>query len=273
MTHRPERHGQEKMIGDRQRGQSMCWNVTLRCNERCPFCFAQLNTKESLSLDENLSLIPILRDTFGVRKISMVGGEPLLYEPLFALAHAIRDQGMEVSLTTNAILLGEKELRKIAATFDWVTFSLDSWCPEGETLVGRDIRHFERIVGALDWIEQHDGIRVKINSLACRQNYEELPLLAEKVLDRYSNIERWKIFRFTPLRDQAIRNADRYAITSDEWARLKERIQQEQRRERSYRTEFTVGDGDDYLILDPDGELRLASPQGDTVIANIRRAA
>jgi len=110
-------------------------SVTDRCNFRCVYCMPKtvfgrkhpfLPRKEILSFEE-IHRIARRFVAFGVRKIRLTGGEPLLrhkLEDLIALLAALPD--VEVTLTSNASLLAHKARTLAAAGLARVTVSLDA---------------------------------------------------------------------------------------------------------------------------------------------------
>ncbi|WP_226101479.1 radical SAM protein [Dickeya oryzae] len=81
--------------------------IITSCNFKCPHCY--LDNKNSLGLDviewKDVITKLILK---GCRKIIITGGEPLLYKDFISLYTFIHQQGIEISLFTNASLMTEK---------------------------------------------------------------------------------------------------------------------------------------------------------------------
>ena len=110
-------------------------SVTDRCNFRCVYCMpkAVFNKdyaflpRESLLSFEEITRIARVFAAHGVTKIRLTGGEPLLRRNLERLvAQLAAIPGMEVTLTTNGVLLPKKAAALKAAGLSRVTVSLDS---------------------------------------------------------------------------------------------------------------------------------------------------
>ena len=111
-------------------------SVTDRCNFRCTYCMPkEIFNKdyEFLSRELLLGFDEIERITrtfvgFGVKKIRLTGGEPLLRKGVEDLIHKLAQiEGLDdLTLTTNASLLARKAEALAAAGLDRVTVSLDS---------------------------------------------------------------------------------------------------------------------------------------------------
>jgi len=110
-------------------------SVTDRCNFRCRYCmprevfgpgFEFLPRGELLSYEEIARLARIAAG-FGVRKVRLTGGEPLLRRDLPVLVAMLAEiPGIELALTTNGALLERAAPELAAAGLDRVTVSLDS---------------------------------------------------------------------------------------------------------------------------------------------------
>src|SRR5260221_3487892 len=114
-------------------------SVTDRCNFRCPSGMPReryhehyrfLTSTQRLSFDEIVRLARLFVQ-WGVRKLRITGGEPLLRA---GLADLIGDltahSGVEdVALTTNGVLLAQHAAELRAAGLQRVTVSLDSLDP------------------------------------------------------------------------------------------------------------------------------------------------
>src|SRR6188768_3089289 len=107
-------------------------SLTDRCNFRCVYCMPALGMKfqpkeEHLSDDELLRLIGLFARV-GVTKIRLTGGEPTIRRGLVDLVRGIKSfRGItEVSMTTNALLLGRLAEDLADAGLDRVNVSIDT---------------------------------------------------------------------------------------------------------------------------------------------------
>lgn len=110
-------------------------SITDRCNFRCVYCMprevfdrehAFLPRRDLLSFEEITRLVRIFAAR-GVRKIRLTGGEPLLRKGVEGLVAMLADiGGLELTLTTNGILLPRMAERLAKAGLNRVTVSLDA---------------------------------------------------------------------------------------------------------------------------------------------------
>ena len=121
-----------------QRGRSLRdlrISVTDRCNFRCIYCMPRevfgndypfLPREELLSFEE-ITRVARRAAALGVRKIRITGGEPLLRKDLERLIAMLAElDGVELTLTTNGVLLPKLARRLKEAGLHRVTVSLDA---------------------------------------------------------------------------------------------------------------------------------------------------
>jgi GTP 3',8-cyclase len=147
-------------------------SVTDRCNFRCRYCMPKeifgadypfLEREEILSFEEITRLAGIFSE-FGVEKIRLTGGEPLLRKNLPDLIESLyKVSGIEdIALTTNGVFLPKyaKQLKEAGLTR--VNVSLDSLNDK----VFKKINDMGRgVQPVLDGIKaaQQEGLEVKVN--------------------------------------------------------------------------------------------------------------
>ncbi|HEU5079511.1 MAG TPA: GTP 3',8-cyclase MoaA [Opitutaceae bacterium] len=164
-------------------------SVTDRCNFRCGYCmpaeifnssYSFLEAKQLLSREELTRLIRAFA-AYGVEKLRLTGGEPLLRPDLPELIRAAKQEiGLpEVALTTNGWLLEKFAPALKAAGLDRVNVSLDSLDP---ALFGRmNGKNFsvDRVLRGID-AATTAGLPVKLNMVVQRSmNDAEIEPLAE----------------------------------------------------------------------------------------------
>ena len=119
-------------------------SVTKTCNMRCGYCmpmpYVQREEDSDILSDDEILVILSALSEMGISKIRLTGGEPLCRAGISALIGRIRASfsGMEITLTTNGVLLEKyaEELRR--AGLNRVNISLDSL----------DAKRYQAITGA-----------------------------------------------------------------------------------------------------------------------------
>src|SRR5512133_2781458 len=82
--------------------------ITRECNLACPICFAGSRPGAGgfLSVDEVRRTARALRAQ-GLLAVSLSGGEPTLHPQLEEIVRAVRDEGLDATLLSNGLRLGE----------------------------------------------------------------------------------------------------------------------------------------------------------------------
>lgn len=115
-------------------------SVTDKCNFRCPYCmpaeifgerYQFLPRADILTFEEVERLVRLFLG-FGVEKLRITGGEPLLRHGLQDLIAELRalDEGLDIALTTNGSLLPKWAPALAEAGLRRITVSLDSLDPD-----------------------------------------------------------------------------------------------------------------------------------------------
>jgi cyclic pyranopterin phosphate synthase len=152
-------------------------SVTDRCNFRCVYCMPKevfgrdyrfLPRRELLTFEE----IERVARTFvelGVRKLRITGGEPLLRRDLELLIERLAgiDEGLDVTLTTNASLLAQKAQALADAGLSRITVSLDSLDDEVFRAMNDVDFPVARVLAGID-AAAAAGLPVKVNVVVKR---------------------------------------------------------------------------------------------------------
>ena len=111
-------------------------SVTDRCNYRCNYCmpfdeYVRAEKSELLSFEEIVRIASIFLG-FGVEKIRLTGGEPLVRRNLEQLVAGLTalERLKDLALTTNASLLADKAAALKAAGLKRINVSLDTLRPD-----------------------------------------------------------------------------------------------------------------------------------------------
>jgi len=155
-------------------------SVTDRCDLRCQYCMSEKMTflpkTDLLSLEELAEISNRFID-FGVEKIRISGGEPLLRKDvmeLFAqLSSRLGRDLSELTLTTNGTQLSKYADRLASLGVRRINLSLDSLNPEVFTkLTRRNV-----LSQVMDGIQaaKESGLKIKINTVLLPENLNDIP--------------------------------------------------------------------------------------------------
>ncbi len=164
-------------------------SVTDKCNFRCHYCMPEeifghkyeFLAREKILTFEEIARLARLFATFGVKKIRLTGGEPLLRQELHKLISMLAaiPEIQDLALTTNGYFLAEKAEALKHAGLKRVTVSLDTLDPRlFKKMAGKHL-DIDRVFAGLDAAARLGFTPIKLNSVIQRNvNQEEiLPLL------------------------------------------------------------------------------------------------
>lgn len=143
-------------------------SVTDRCNFRCSYCMPEEGIplkkhSDILSFDEIVEVVRIGTE-FGINKIRLTGGEPMVRKGLSDLVRMISAiKGVkEISMTTNGVLLPNTAKELKAAGLNRVNISLDSLNSEKFRQITRN-GNLEDVLKGIDAAIDAGLTPVKIN--------------------------------------------------------------------------------------------------------------
>jgi MoaA/NifB/PqqE/SkfB family radical SAM enzyme len=172
------------------------WRVTTHCNLACGFCAYDRRLalpRQDADMGEALRFAAILaacvRQTGRQVLLSWIGGEPLLWKPLWAVCNELeRHPGMAMSATTNGSTLHRASERlRVLEHFDEVTVSVDDFASGHEAMRGNagGWTRLRDAVKALhrDRVLAGRTIRLRANVVLMRQNLASFDALCDELAD------------------------------------------------------------------------------------------
>lgn len=172
------------------------WRVTQNCNMSCLFCSYSndVHRKRDTANEDDVSrLLNILGDYKRERKqdilISWIGGEPFLWKPIMAYSKAMKeDYGIDISTTTNGLLLASKQLRSdVLDCFSEIVFSLDGFRESNDRIRKLD-GHFDIVRNAINClsnekIRSNSNLGIKVNTILTRENIGQFEEFSQMLLE------------------------------------------------------------------------------------------
>jgi cyclic pyranopterin phosphate synthase len=111
----------------------------------------------------------------GMRSVKLTGGEPLLRKDLDLIVARI-PQSLDISITTNGILLAERAEALARAGLDRVNVSLDSLQPNRYCqITGGSPGDLEKVLAGIDASREADLLPIKLNFVVLKRNESEVP--------------------------------------------------------------------------------------------------
>lgn len=160
-------------------------NLTDRCNQRCIYCEIGQRKEpwevDRLTYDDMIWILDEMARS-GMRRISLCGGEPFLFNRLIDLVSYAGRHGIRCSVTTNGMTahqLSDRELDVLRGNSSEINISVDSFREEilsvtrgTNAALGNVIRSIERF--------QDAGIEVTLLAAVSVYNYKELSHFTEE---------------------------------------------------------------------------------------------
>ncbi len=160
------------------------WNLTRRCNLRCPHCYLDAVVRsqggdEEFSTERCLDVVQQLARLAPGCLLILTGGEPLLRSDLPQIARAAADAGLYPVLGTNGILLGEPEIDALSrAGITGLSVSVDSVVAEKhDRFRGRKGAHAATLKSVR--LARDRGLQVVVQHSLMPFNATELPAMAQ----------------------------------------------------------------------------------------------
>ena len=162
-------------------------SVTDRCNFRCTYCMPKeiynsnynfFKKSEILSFEEIIRITKILA-SFGVKKVRLTGGEPLLRNNIHLLIDELtKINGVkDISMTTNGVLLSKKRAKLLReAGLNRLTVSLDSLDPEKFHKISGSKYLPEDVLEGIENAKYSGFDNIKINTVV-KKNINERDIL------------------------------------------------------------------------------------------------
>ena len=149
-------------------------DLTYRCNEQCIHCYLDHEDHGEMTAAEIKSLLDQMAEA-GVFFLTFSGGEILLRKDFFEILEYARALRFCVKLKTNAVLIGERQARRIRELgVDSIQISVYSHRPEVHDVITKVPGSLNRSVQAVRFLKAQ-GLRVIIANVLMVQNLQDYP--------------------------------------------------------------------------------------------------
>jgi radical SAM protein with 4Fe4S-binding SPASM domain len=156
------------------------WNLTKRCNLRCPHCYMEAGKAagHELTTAECLGVLAEMR-ALGTEMVILTGGEPLLRRDIYDIATAASKTGMWVVMGTNGVLVTDAvAARMVECGVRGVAISLDSIDAARHDGFRGGRGAFAASLRALE-VCRAQGLEVLVQTTVMEENYHEVPALLD----------------------------------------------------------------------------------------------
>jgi cyclic pyranopterin phosphate synthase len=198
------------------------------CNHRCIFCAVDYLGYRSRFLSGPV-LKRLVRDAgkAGVKAIMYAGeGEPLLHSDIAGIVAATRLAGIDVSMTTNGVLLAPELSKKILKHLSWIRVSLNAGTRENYAFVHHTTPgDFDRVLGNLEAAvllkrRRKWAVTIGVQMLLIPENVNEVGRLGRRLRDIGVDYFSIKPYSQHPMSHKRLSKGFRYPAHLDLKARL-----------------------------------------------------
>ena len=234
------------------------FHVTSECSQECAYCWGPQGVDP---VDTETALAIIARIASGTtRRIVFTGGDPLQRADIGQLIQAAAEQGLEVAVSTTGDLLTASFLETFGPFIDLISLPLDG---STEVISARTKKpgHFAAVMEALDLLEPHPGIDVKVATPVTRHNIDDVPgiaLLLDERAERLPGRLFYNIFQAFPRSMDPDVAWDEMVVDNDSFEALRRRVDATPH---DYRINWLSHETLDklYVMVFPDGSLTVPS--------------
>lgn len=180
-------------------------SVTDRCNLRCVYCMPAAGIEwrrreEILTLEEIFRVVRIFAD-WGVDKIRITGGEPLIRHDLEILIEQLASLSpiQTIAITTNAVLLKDKAKMLRESGISALNISLDTFRKERFAQISKRGEEFDNVMAGIEAALSVGFPSIKLNSvIMANVNEDELLDFVNFTRDKPINV---RFIEYMPFRN------------------------------------------------------------------------
>lgn len=200
------------------------FHVTSECSQECAYCWGPMDIP-AVDTDTALEIIEKIASS-GARRIVFTGGDPLKREDIGTLIDHAADGGLEVAVSTTGDELDAAFLDSHGAHIDLVSLPLDGSTEAVSSLTKKE-GHFAAVMKALDLLELHPDIDVKVATPVTRFNIDDVVNVARLLDGRAARLPGrlfYNVFQAFPRSMDPNVVWDDLIVDDDEFAALRERV-------------------------------------------------
>ncbi len=121
--------------------RSLRISIVDKCDLRCTYCMPEdqhfLRKEELMTRAEIATILRLFVERYGVDKVRITGGEPLLRPDVVDIVRDVRSLGVKLGLTTNAVSLHKYAEALREAGLESLNVSLDTFDAERFKAIAR----------------------------------------------------------------------------------------------------------------------------------------
>ena len=196
------------------------FNFLTQCNMDCKFCYLDFGEPKT-SLAQWIRIVDHLAG-LGSTSLTFAGGDPFIY-PDFPrlLRHAKNSNCFSfIQVDSNGICINSTHYQLLQENCDLLGLSLDGSNNAINTVMRGNGKHYDKVCLLLRELGR-SGMKLKVNTVVCRKNLDDLESMA-KMLKEF-DVKIWSLYEFWSL-GSAVSHATEYAISQSEFIGVAERL-------------------------------------------------
>jgi GTP 3',8-cyclase len=203
------------------------FGIASGCNHRCVFCAVDYFEYAGKLMDTKL-LLDTLKDMadHGVKSIMLAGeGEPLIHKDIGLIVQKAKEFGLDISITTNGVLLNEDKAKQILPYLSWIRFSFNGGNAENYAKMHgiKNKGEFDKLINNIRNAvklkkELNLGVTLGVQSVCLSENAHLIEGLARLLKEIGVDNFQLKPYSHHPL------SKNNYSITDAEWESIGENL-------------------------------------------------
>lgn len=159
-------------FGTIENGIKAVWEITNKCDQNCSHC-CNISRRQGndISYEQACDIVDNLHQN-GITRIILSGGEPFLYNSVFELSNYIVKKGMEVSFSSNGMLMKKYKKEIIKLNPLKIVVSLDGFSSDSYDVFRGVEKGFNRVIESVDSI--YKDVTIEIHTVINKLNINEL---------------------------------------------------------------------------------------------------
>lgn len=150
---------------------------TDRCNLNCEYCWQLDNNSPDMTIAEFKSYVAKAK-ALKVGMITFLGGEPMIWPPLYEAIAECSKHRILTDMTTNGTLLAKETITALGESgLDYLNISVDGFDKSSVTKKNSIFR--DNLVGYLKEAKAKYRMHFRVNSVIYNNNFENIKLLIE----------------------------------------------------------------------------------------------
>lgn len=240
------------------RVETFDFHVTSECSQECAYCWGPQGID---AVDTGTAFAIIDKIASGAtRRIVFTGGDPLQRSDIGLLIEHAAKQGVEVAVSTTGDKLSGSFLETYGSFIDLISLPLDG-STEATSVRTKKPGHFAAVMEALDLLESHPSIDVKVATPVTRHNIGDVPNIALLLDDRAKRLPGrlfYNVFQAFPRSMDPEVAWDEMVVDDASFAQLRRRVDATPH---DYRINWLGHETLDklYVMVFPDGSLTVPS--------------